>query len=138
MAPHDGVCQLSGHDQRMFTYVLTLNDSSEQDNRCMASVVVMHCPVTPLAYVFSMAEFFLCFYDNLQFFTVLSDAVHLGAVYVISPLLHSSLHMEKNRNTVDKSCKCCQIWTLSKKESLLLKRFFAKLLRKKSFFPCFL
>ena len=49
MAPQDGVCQLSGHDQRVFTYVLTLNDSSEQSSRCMASVVVMHCPVTPLA-----------------------------------------------------------------------------------------
>ena len=55
MTPQGGVCQLSGHDQRVFTYVLTLNDSSEQGSRCMASVVVMHCPVTPLAYVFSMA-----------------------------------------------------------------------------------
>ena len=45
MAPQDGVCQLSGHDQRVFTYVLTLNDSSEQGSRCMASVVAMHCPV---------------------------------------------------------------------------------------------
>ena len=96
MAPDDGVCQLSGHDQRVFTYVLTLNDSSEQGSRCMASVVVMHCPATPLAYVFSKAEFLFCFlYDDLQLFTVFSDAVHLGAVYVISPLLHSSLHMEK-------------------------------------------
>ena len=50
MAPKDDVCQLSGHDQRVFTYVLTLNDSSEQGSRFMASVVVMRCPDTPLAY----------------------------------------------------------------------------------------
>ena len=54
MAPQDGVCQLSCLDKRVFTYVLTLNDSSEKGSRCMASVVVMHCPVTPLANVFSM------------------------------------------------------------------------------------
>ena len=48
------VCASSGHDQSIFTYTLALNDSPEQASRYMASVVVMHCPVTPLAYVCSM------------------------------------------------------------------------------------
>ena len=53
MAPQDGMCQLSGPDQRVFTYVLTLNDSSGQGSRCMASGVVMHCSVTPPLYASS-------------------------------------------------------------------------------------
>ena len=54
---HKVVCAsslVSGHVQRVFSYVLALNDSSKQGSRCMASVVVMHCPVTPIEYVFSM------------------------------------------------------------------------------------
>ena len=40
MAPQGGVCQLSGHVQRVFvTYVLTLNDSSEQGNAYAPKVI---------------------------------------------------------------------------------------------------
>ena len=73
MAPQDGVCQLSGQDQSVFTYVLTRNDSPEQGSCCMASAVVMHCPVPPLAYVFSMVltKDYYCKANNIKVSSVL-------------------------------------------------------------------